>query len=118
MLTGIQGSKQQVELLFDIGADVPRYLIADKLRLQQILINLTSNALKFTEQGFVKLSIQLLASAGEQVRLAVRVEDTGIGIAPEHQQKYLMVSPKRRPPPPAVLAARAWAWLFASACSP
>jgi len=87
VLTGIQGAKQQVELLFDIGRDVPRYLVADKLRLQQILINLTSNALKFTERGFVKLSINLLAQDTHQVSLEVRVEDTGIGIAPEHQQK-------------------------------
>lgn len=87
VLTGIQGAKQQVEVLFDIGLDVPRYLIADKLRLQQILINLTSNALKFTEQGFVKLSIKKLSVDAQNVSLEVRVQDTGIGIAPEHQQK-------------------------------
>ena len=87
VLTGIQSAKRQVELLFDIGLDVPRYLVADKLRLQQILINLTSNALKFTEQGFVTLSIKTRKTEQQTVSLEVRVLDTGIGIAPEHQKK-------------------------------
>lgn len=87
VLTGIQGTKRQVEILFDIGRDIPLNVVADKLRLQQILINLTSNALKFTERGFVKLSIALRARDKNAIKLEVRVEDTGIGIALEHQQK-------------------------------
>jgi signal transduction histidine kinase/DNA-binding NarL/FixJ family response regulator/HPt (histidine-containing phosphotransfer) domain-containing protein len=76
-----------VALLFDIGNDVPRYLLGDPLRLQQILINLGGNAIKFTEQGSVVISIQQNVVTEEKVNLTFKIKDSGIGIAPEHQEK-------------------------------
>lgn len=89
-ITGILSNyigNKPVELLFDIGADVPRYLFADPIRLQQILINLGGNALKFTEHGSVVISIHQQAITPDQVKLAFKIQDTGIGIAAEHQEK-------------------------------
>ena len=60
-------------------------LLGDALRLEQILINLTGNAIKFTAQGEVALLIRPLASTDREVRLSFEVRDTGIGISPEAQ---------------------------------
>lgn len=70
-----------LEVLFDIGADTPKLAIVDGLRLQQVLINLAGNAIKFTESGEVILSLTLLSREDDQLELEFRVKDTGIGIA-------------------------------------
>ncbi|MDA8409670.1 MAG: PAS domain S-box protein [Treponema sp.] len=69
-----------IELLFDVGLDVPRNLVGDRLRIGQILLNFGSNAVKFTERGEVHLSVRRLASDTESVTLRFAVSDTGIGI--------------------------------------
>jgi PAS domain S-box-containing protein len=77
-----------VKILFDLAPNVPLFLIGDALRLQQVLINLCGNAIKFTAQGEVKLSIQIVAPPppdGTTVSLHFAVQDSGIGIAPENQ---------------------------------
>ena len=77
----VQG--RELEVLFDIAPEVPRALVGDALRLQQVLINLCGNAVKFTPRGEVVLRIRLEAHEEERVWLGFAVEDTGIGIAPE-----------------------------------
>ncbi len=82
---------KQLELLFDIDSTIPKVLIGDALRLQQVLINLGGNAIKFTAQGEVLLRV-LLESRREQeghesIELLFEVHDSGIGIAPEAQAK-------------------------------
>jgi CheY-like chemotaxis protein len=80
-----------VEVLFDIDPRVPRELVGDSLRLQQILINLGGNAIKFTSRGEVVLGVRLEAIEGEgpeqRARVRFAVKDSGIGIAPENQEK-------------------------------
>jgi len=76
-----------VEVLFDIDPALPRHLVGDALRLQQVLINLCGNAVKFTEQGEVMLSMKVLAQDAARVSFEVGVRDTGIGIAPENQAR-------------------------------
>jgi len=80
------GSKP-LELLFDVDPRIPDRLVGDDLRLHQVLLNLISNAIKFTPQGEVLLKIGLLHQTARQVALEVTVRDTGIGIATEHQEK-------------------------------
>jgi two-component system, sensor histidine kinase and response regulator len=63
---------------------VPPVLIGDRQRVTQILLNLTSNAVKFTLQGMIAIDVSVRAVAGERVVLELRVTDSGIGIAPEH----------------------------------
>ncbi len=80
-----------VELVYTVDPAIPGTVAADRMRLEQILINLVSNAIKFTERGEVELRIECLpppASDGLQaVRLRFSVRDTGIGMTPEQQQK-------------------------------
>lgn len=72
-----------VEVLFDIDPRAPKTLLGDAMRLQQVMINLASNAIKFTPQGEVVISISQLASTASHTTLRFAVRDTGIGIAPE-----------------------------------
>jgi len=74
-------------LMFDVGADVPRVLIGDSLRLGQILINYVSNAIKFTEAGQIEVSVRLLELSDDKALLRFAVRDTGIGLSPEQQQR-------------------------------
>jgi signal transduction histidine kinase/CheY-like chemotaxis protein len=79
--------KREIELLFDIDPLLPPVVIADALRLQQVLVNLAGNAIKFTSAGEVVLGIALVAQATGDVTLAFSVRDTGIGIAPEQHER-------------------------------
>jgi two-component system sensor histidine kinase RpfC len=66
-----------------VAADVPPMLIGDDARIRQVLINLVANALKFTHEGEVSVSVSVLAQSTAHVTLRFEVRDTGIGIAPE-----------------------------------
>ncbi|MFO1264307.1 MAG: response regulator [Rhodoferax sp.] len=77
---------KRVEVLFDIDPAVPAELVGDAMRLQQVLINLGGNAVKFTEQGEVLIRVRCLGSEAQTVTLNFAVHDTGIGIAEEHLQ--------------------------------
>ncbi|GLR13661.1 hypothetical protein GCM10007907_24510 [Chitinimonas prasina] len=86
VLSGNLGGKD-VELLFEVDPALPRTLVADRLRLQQILINLSGNAIKFTQQGEVVISFMQQSRADHHVNLRIAVRDTGIGIAAEQLEK-------------------------------
>ena len=72
-----------IEALFDLAHDMPDALIGDVVRLQQILLNLISNAVKFTETGEIVVSVHCLARDAGSVTLQFTVRDTGIGIPSE-----------------------------------
>ena len=76
-----------VEVLFDIDPEVPAYLMGDDLRLQQVLINLGGNAIKFTEQGEVVVGVRAGERGDDGVMLLFSVRDTGIGIAPDQRDR-------------------------------
>ncbi|MFZ3285674.1 MAG: response regulator [Telluria sp.] len=78
---------KDVEVLFELGADLPRRLLGDPMRLKQVLINLGGNALKFTDTGEVVLSVHLRGWHDDKARLEFAVRDTGIGIAPAHLER-------------------------------
>ena len=84
-LLGLKAEERGLELLFDIAPDMPMALLGDPSRLGQILINLGNNAVKFTEQGEVVLSTQVLESDSNQVKIQFSVQDTGIGMSEEQQ---------------------------------
>lgn len=86
-LVGQRAAEKGLELIFDIQPDVPHSLVGDTLRLEQILINLIDNAIKFTESGEVVVRIERLENTGSQVKLVFSVRDTGIGITPKQQQQ-------------------------------
>ena len=72
--------KENMEVLFDIAQNVPRFLKGDPLRLGQVLVNLATNAVKFTEEGEIVISARLVKEEKEQVILEFSVSDTGIGL--------------------------------------
>ena len=72
-----------LELLFDTASDVPQALVGDPLRLGQILTNLVSNSVKFTERGQIAVVVRAQERLGEKVQLHVEVRDTGIGMTRE-----------------------------------
>jgi PAS domain S-box-containing protein len=78
---------RNLELTSIIEADVPTHVESDSARLRQILINLTGNAVKFTQQGEVALSVKCIERRATDAMLRFEVRDTGIGIAPEAQSK-------------------------------
>ena len=76
----------QVELQFSYDCDSQLSLLGDPLRLKQVLINLISNAIKFTRQGRARLSVNQLVHTETEVRLEIEVCDTGIGISRDEQK--------------------------------
>ncbi|WP_437936619.1 response regulator [Sorangium sp. So ce341] len=106
----LRAHEKRLELAYDVGPDVPEALVGDPLRLRQVLVNLVSNAVKFTDAGEIVVRAEVDARApltpeeeasadrqsapslyagealGDNVVLHVRVIDTGIGIAPDKQQ--------------------------------
>jgi signal transduction histidine kinase/ActR/RegA family two-component response regulator len=79
-------NKNNNKVTFDIDPNIPKKLIGDNRRLAQILINLLDNSLKFTNQGEVALTINLIKNDDNYSYLKFEVKDTGIGIAPENQK--------------------------------
>jgi PAS domain S-box-containing protein len=84
ILSSNAGNKS-IEVLFDVDPAMPRSLLGDDMRLQQVLINLGGNAIKFTSEGEVVLRFKVLERTGADVLLEISVRDSGIGIAPENQ---------------------------------
>src|SRR2546427_6239394 len=82
-LLAVRAREKHLELLAEVSADVPRAVRGDPTRLRQVLMNLIGNAIKFTEQGEVVVSVTSAASHGT-AKLTFAVRDTGIGIATEH----------------------------------
>ena len=76
-----------LEMLLNIPYDLPRFIWTDSVRLKQILINLLSNASKFTEKGEIELKIEVTAVVDSITHFRFSVRDTGIGIKPDKQQK-------------------------------
>lgn len=79
-LTALKAEEKGLELMFTRTPDVPDCLVGDPLRLGQILINLTNNAMKFTEKGEVVIAIEVAERQEDQITLQFSVRDTGIGL--------------------------------------
>lgn len=84
---GSSATSKNIELMLSVGAEIPSQLIGDPLRLGQILINLTNNAMKFTENGEVVVRVTPGIRDNNRIMLHFSVSDTGIGIAPDDIEK-------------------------------
>jgi len=80
-IMSVSAGEKELELCMAVEPDVPRMLIGDALRLQQVLVNLAGNAVKFTEKGEVSVLVQKMTAA--PLTLRFRVRDTGIGMNKE-----------------------------------
>jgi len=83
-LLKFKADEEFIEFFLEIDPEVPEFVVFDSLRLNQILMNLLSNALKFTKRGHVKLKVSVLEKQGNKAKINFSVEDTGIGI-PQHR---------------------------------
>jgi signal transduction histidine kinase/CheY-like chemotaxis protein len=83
----LRAAEKELELVCDMACDVPESVIGDPLRLQQIITNVLGNAIKFTMQGEVMLSVSRMKNApnDEGIWLEFQIKDTGIGIAQDKQ---------------------------------
>ena len=83
----LRAERKGLDLVFRTDAEVPAVLRGDPYRLGQILLNLVSNAVKFTETGEVVVEAEAVERDEEQVKLQIRVIDTGIGLSPQEQAR-------------------------------
>lgn len=81
---GLKAEEKGIDFVSDIDPKVPVIVSGDPVRFNQILLNLASNAIKFTERGTVSIKVNLLETNAKGPRLLFKVQDTGIGIAREH----------------------------------
>lgn len=82
-----QAIQKDLELLLNIQPDIPRYGVVDPIRLKQILVNLISNAIKFTERGEVELRVKFEEKGDFTGRFTFYIRDTGIGISQDEQKR-------------------------------
>ncbi len=86
-MVALKAQEKNLEILFDIDPETPLELIGDPLRFGQILLNLSGNALKFTESGEIVVRVQPVTLRKDTVEIEVIVKDTGIGMTSDQQAK-------------------------------
>jgi PAS domain S-box-containing protein len=85
-IMSMSARKKGLRLISDLAPDVPRFLLGDPIRLQQVLLNLLGNAIKFTRDGQVSVSVHAETMRDGRAELKFSVADSGIGIPPEKQK--------------------------------
>ncbi len=90
-LLKIKANNKNLKLDFKINSDVPEFINGDPIRLKQIIINLTNNAIKFTEKGGVNIFFKKLKNENKKITFLCEVKDTGIGISEEIKSKLFKV---------------------------
>ena len=85
VMTRLKG--KDVELILNISPGLPDRLLGDNIRIKQVLLNLASNAAKFTNKGKITLTMDYVRIAPDKIELHICVEDTGIGIKKEDKEK-------------------------------
>ncbi|MDF1738261.1 MAG: ATP-binding protein [Verrucomicrobiales bacterium] len=83
-------AESQIELIYYLDGNIPNLIFGDRERLKQVLVNLLGNAIKFTREGEIVITVHLSArktARGSDPLIHVNVRDTGIGIAPEHHER-------------------------------
>ena len=86
-ILAVQVAEKGLDMRIDVGPDVPPALTGDPARLHQVLLNLMSNAVKFTERGQVRLVVQVEQRHEERLLLRFEVVDSGIGLSEDQQQR-------------------------------
>ncbi|MCR4892515.1 MAG: response regulator [Lachnospiraceae bacterium] len=84
-LVRVRADKKDLQLNLDFDKDIPRFLKGDEVRVKQIITNILTNAVKYTEKGSItfRIGYERIEGAADELLLKVEVEDTGIGIKPE-----------------------------------
>lgn len=100
-MEALAAEAKKLNIICEYAEDVPYILIGDSYRLQRILLNLTSNAIKFTQEGYVKIKIKLAKKVDDKkLVLRISIEDSGIGIPKELQinvyEKFNRLNPSNQ----------------------
>jgi len=90
-LLGAKAAQKEIELVYQVEPDVPPFIKSDMTRLRQVLVNLVSNAIRFTDQGEVYLQVLVLETGPDNIQLQFSVRDTGIGIEQDKMNKLFHV---------------------------
>lgn len=85
-ICSLKAQEKQLNMSLEVSPEVPKYILGDPLRVQQILINLANNAVKFTEQGGVDIRVDVSHDDG-QSHVMFEVTDSGVGLSQEQQQQ-------------------------------
>lgn len=86
-LSALEAHKKGVDVAVSIDSNMPQYIIGDQVRLRQIIVNLMSNAVKFTNHGEIIIDVKTEEVDNDQIRLKISVCDSGIGISREKQAR-------------------------------
>lgn len=89
-IESVKVEEQGIELLMDKEPNMPQLFFGDPARLEQILLNIVSNAVKFTKKGSVRLSVRVLTKNDKKYTIEFRVKDTGIGMSEEQLGKLFV----------------------------
>lgn len=86
-IVSVKSQEKNLELLIAIDPNIPTMLLGDPLRIGQVLLNLTNNAIKFTHEGEVVVKVEQIAQSENRVDLRFSVQDSGIGMTPEQMSR-------------------------------
>ncbi len=83
----LRAEEKRLEFTCELGENIPRFLVGDRLRINQVLINLLENALRYTHKGSIRMNISTDSRNLRRLPITFEIIDTGIGIAPENMDK-------------------------------
>lgn len=86
-IIAFKAHEKEIEFIISVESEVPKYIMGDSIRIKQVLLNLVSNAIKFTEKGEILIHVEQLERDGNNIVLKISVRDTGIGMTLEQQNR-------------------------------
>lgn len=86
-IVALKAEMKGLEFIISEPTNVPHYLVGDPLRLNQILLNLVNNAIKFTDKGEIILSLEVLEQSDSSVNIYFEIKDTGVGMTSSEQMR-------------------------------
>jgi signal transduction histidine kinase len=100
--------RKGLDFFLDIDSSIPASVVLDPLKLGQVILNLISNSIKFTNSGSVGLRVVLIEKTGSTVQLLFSVEDTGMGISKEHLENIFHAFTREMATPTSILGEPGW----------
>lgn len=80
VMSHISNSHKNVQLVLDVPPDIPYEMLGDSLHIRQIFLNIANNAVKFTKEGYIFITIEFVRQSEDEILLQISIQDTGIGV--------------------------------------